>query len=318
VLGPPTAYERAEPSPGGRLGPAKRRLLDSALEIEAEDPASVLYLHTVFCQTCLPYRDPGPGVREWEREQGRVSLLVEAGRARDPRTGGWLRLGLPYGPKPRLILAHLNAEALRSRSPEVEVERTLTAFVRRVGLDPKGRNMRLVRDQLARLSAAQIRLAVAYGDDRSHQVNAHIVGGFDLWFPRDDRQRVLWPVTVRLSPDYFESLQRHAVPLDERAVAALSHSAMALDLYCWLAQRLHRVDPARPALVPWAALKAQFGWHYAAMFKFRQVFRQALAGALTQYGGAQVGLDGRGLRLRASPPSVRRRLASSRGACHPS
>jgi hypothetical protein len=78
------------------------------------------------------------------------------------------------------------------------------------------------------------------------------------------------------------------------------------------------VDPARPALVPWAALKAQFGWHYAAMFKFRQVFRQALAGALTQYGGAQVGLDGRGLRLRASPPPVRRRLASSRGACHPS
>jgi hypothetical protein len=36
---------------------------------------------------------------------------------------------------------------------------------------------------------------------------------------------VLWPSTLRLSADYFESLTRFAVPLDERAIAALAHSA---------------------------------------------------------------------------------------------
>jgi len=48
---------------------------------------------------------------------------------------------------------------------------------------------------------------------------------------------------------HFVSLQKHAVPLDERALAALSHSAMALDIYAWLAQRLHRVPRGRPQFI---------------------------------------------------------------------
>jgi hypothetical protein len=70
---------------------------------------------------------------------------------------------------------------------------------------------------------------------------------------------VLWPTTLRLSLDYYESLTRYAVPLDERAVAALAHSAMALDMYCWMAQRLHRIPPGKPQFVPWTALQEQFG-----------------------------------------------------------
>ena len=140
-------------------------------------------------------------------------------------------------------------------------------------------------------------------------MQAHIVKGFELWLPKDNRQRVLWPSSVSLSADYFESLQRHAVPLDERAIAALSHSAMALDLYCWLAQRLHRIDPARPAFIPWKAVKDQFGWHYSAMFKFRQVFRQTLDLVCSQYRAAQIELDGRGMTLRNSAPPVKGRIA---------
>jgi Plasmid encoded RepA protein len=290
------------------LSRIQQRLIQSAGEIAQEDPASILYQHTVFCQTSMPYRDPGPAIREWEREQGRASLLIEAGRVRDPKGGGWLKLGLPFGPKPRLILAHLNAEALRAGSPEVEVEASLTAFVKRIGLDPKGRNMRIIKDQLSRLSAAQIRMAVTYSEEHTRQINAHIVSGFDLWFPKNERQRVLWPSTVCLSLDYFASLQRHAVPLDERAIAALSHNAMALDVYCWLAQRLHRINPTRPAFVPWTALRNQFGWHYSTVRKFRQVFRLTLDGVLTQYRDARIVLDGRGLTLQNSPPPIRGRL----------
>ena len=140
-------------------------------------------------------------------------------------------------------------------------------------------------------------------------MQAHIVSGFDLWFPKDERQRVLWPSTVRLSLDYFESLQRHAVPLDERAVAALSHSAMALDIYRWLAQRLHRVRPGKPAFIPWTALKDQFGWHYGRMDNFKRVFRQTLDMVLSQYRGARLELDDRGMTLRNSPPPVKGRMA---------
>jgi hypothetical protein len=225
---------------------------------------------------------------------------------------------LPFGPKPRLVLAHLNAEALRTGSPEIEIEASLTAFVKRIGLDPKGRNMRIIKDQLSRLSAAQVRMAVIYSEEHIRQVNAHIVSGFDLWFPKDDRQRVLWPSTVCLSLDYFASLTKHAVPLDERAIAALSHSAMALDVYCWLAQRLHRVAPARPAFVPWNALRDQFGWHYSTVRKFRQNFRVVLGLVCTQYRGARIEAEQSGLILRHSAPPVKARMALVAKASRPS
>jgi hypothetical protein len=76
------------------------------------DEQRLAFQHTVFCQTSLPYRNPGDDVRKWEREQGAIALRVEAGTARHPKTGKWVELGLPWGTKPRLILAHLNAEAL--------------------------------------------------------------------------------------------------------------------------------------------------------------------------------------------------------------
>jgi hypothetical protein len=287
----------------------QQRLIRSAVEIEADDPDAILFQHTVFCQTGLPYRNPGDVVRIWMRKQGTARLEVEAGRAFSPGADEFVDVGLPFGPKPRLILVYLNAEALRTGSPEIEVEDSLTAFVKRLGFVSKGRNMLIIKDQLARLSAAEIRLAIAYGTAQTRQVQAHIVTGFDLWFPKDERQRVLWPSTVRLSLDYFESLQRHAVPLDERAVAALSHSAMALDIYCWLAQRLHRINPGKPAFIPWTALREQFGWHYGRMDNFKRVFRQTLTMVVSQYRGARIELDDRGMTLRNSLPPVKGRLA---------
>jgi hypothetical protein len=285
----------------------QQRLIRSAVEIEADDPDAILFQHTVFCQTGLPYRDPGDAVRVWERRQGKVALRVEAGAANDPNRNQFVELGLPFGTKPRLVLAHLNSEALRLGSPVIEVEDSLTAFVRRLGLASKGHNIRIIKDQLSRLSAATVRLAVS-NQNWGFQVNAQIVNAFDLWFPKDERQRVLWPSTVQLSLDYFESLQRHAVPLDERAVAALSHSAMGLDIYAWLAQRLHRVSPFKPQSIPWTALKEQFGWHYGRMDKFKAVFRKTLGMVLTQYQGAKIELDNRYMTLCYSPPPIAKRV----------
>lgn len=294
------------------LSRVESRLIRSAVQIEADNPETILYQHTVFCQTGLPYRDPGPDRRDWERVNGNIRLRIEAGSALHPETGEWVQLGLPYGPKPRLILAYLNREALIHGSPEIEVDASLTAFVKGLlGYDPNGKEIRLLKEQLTRLAASLVRMGVIR-DGRTTQVEAKVVSAFDLWFPKDNRQRILWPSTVRLSLDYFESLQRHAVPLDERAIAALAHSAMALDVYAWLAQRLHRVEPGKSQFVTWAALKGQFGWHYGRMDNFKRVFRQTLDSVRSQYRGARLALDDRGMTLHYSPPPVKGRLATLR------
>ena len=125
-----------------------------------------------------------------------------------------------------------------------------------------------------------------------------------MWAPRDPNQKVLWPTTIQFSPSYFESLMEHAIPLNEQAIQRLSHNAMALDIYTWLAQRLHRVDPRKAAFVPWVSLKEQFGQGYGAMNNFRRVFKTALRQVSAVYREARYTEDGRGMRLLQSRPPV--------------
>jgi hypothetical protein len=280
----------------------QKRLIDTAGLLD-DGKQDVTFQHSILCQTSLPYRDPGDDVRVWERLNGTAHLEVLAGKAMHPELGRLVPLGLPFGPKTRLILAHVNAEALRTSSPDIEVADSLTAFVKRLKLDPGGRNMRTIKDQLARLSAASVRLGLLR-DGRAITVNSQIVTAFDLWFPKDNRQRVLWPSTVRLSLDYFESLKAHAVPLDERAIAALSHSAMALDLYAWLAQRLHRIPKPHHQFIPWPAVKEQFGGDYDRLRKFREKFMTALRQVHAVYPAMKIDITEHGLFLHTSPPPV--------------
>ena len=284
-----------------------RRLVDASVDIASEPPSAITYQHTVFCQIGMPYRSQ-PGRRLWERRNGRVYLRIEAGSALHPGAGQFVLQPLPFGPKARLILIHLNGEALRCRSRTVQVEDSLTAFVKRLlARSPNGREIGTFRDQLGALSASLVRLAVIEGE-RALQMDIKVITAFDLWAPKDARQRVLWPSVVQLSAEYFESLSRHAVPLDERAIAALAHSGLGLDIYCWLAQRLHRVPQGGAQLIPWTSLHEQFGPGYASLDKFRQVFRFTLAMVHGQYQGARVELDRRGLIVRSSPPPVPRRV----------
>ena len=230
--------------------PIQRRLIDTAtahFEQPPDQKRSLLYQHSVLCQTYLPYRDPGDEKREWERLNGDVHLLVKAGEAMHPETRRLVRFGLPYGPKCRLVLMYINQHALISKSPQLhDIQDSLTAFVRRVlKLDPKGRNIETVKEQLKRLSTAFITLGFVgdFADGTGAETDyVKIVRQFNLWLPKDDRQRVLWPSYIDLSLDYFESLMAHAVPLDEAHIGALSHSGLALDIYVWLAQRLHRIQ----------------------------------------------------------------------------
>jgi hypothetical protein len=285
----------------------QQRLLD-LVDAPGGESSEILYQHSVLCQTCLPYRDPGDEVRIWARRNGFLKLEVQAGRAYDGRREDFVDVGLPFGPKPRLVLYHLNAEALRTQSPVLELEDSLTAFVKRtLGLDAGGRNIRTVKDQLSRLSASDFRIGTSK-DDRSMTIKGSIVEGFELWTPRDVKQRVLWPTTIQFSPRYFESLMKHAVPLNETAIARLSHNAMALDVYTWLAQRLHRVEEGKTAFVPWLALHEQFGHGYERLRDFRRVFHRTLRQVKAVYPESKFDVAVGGVTLKHSRSPVGKRL----------
>jgi hypothetical protein len=258
----------------------------------------------------LPTAKPPDDMLRWEQRQGRATLLVVAGEVLDPSTGRFVQLGLPYGPKSRVLLMHLNSEAIRNQSPIIPVEDTMTAFFRRLmGKTQDGRQINMLKKQLSALSAATFRMGIAY-EDHAVQVDAKVVGAFDLWFNKDANQRVLWPSTLRLSLDYYESLTNFAVPLDERAISALSFSAVALDIYCWLAQRLHRIPQGKAQFIHWPGLQEQFGQGYAELRNFRPFFLRMLKQVKAAYPEAKIDADKKGLYLWQSPPPIKKRLVS--------
>jgi hypothetical protein len=84
---------------------------------------------------------------------------------------------------------------------------------------------------------------------------------------------------------------------------------MALDVYVWLAYRLHRI--IKPTLVSWKALYDQFGGGFQRIRKFREQFREPLALALAAYPEANVEVDEKGVRMNPSAPPIPHRLPSS-------
>ncbi len=281
----------------------QEKLIEASISIRADAPERIDYLHSVQCQCGIPYKNPGEGVREWDRKQGGAVLRIEAGAAIDPRSGEFVKLGLPYGEKPRLVLIHLASEAVRNGSAVVDVEDSMTAFAKSLGVEANGQQLKALKDQLARLAASTVRMGIVE-EGRAVQVNTQFVSAFDLWFPKQPDQRVLWPSTVRLSQEYFQSLGRHAVPLDHRAVAALASSSMALDVYVWLAQRLHRVPTGKPQFITWAAAYEQFGQGFGRVRDFRRQFLHTLSQVKAAYPSARIDTNEQGLTLEHSPPPV--------------
>ena len=277
------------------------------IHVTTPENGSLFYQHTVLCQTSMPYRNPGDETRVWDRKNGRVHMRLKAGDVLDPERGEMVELGLPWGAKPRLITAYISTQCVLTQDATIEVEDTFRQFVLKLGYSAQGHDFRTMKDQLSRLSASDITFAVSPGADHSAMFYGRIVKSFDLWLVKDARQRLLWPSTLTVSTDYFESLMSHAVPLPEQALIALKGSAVQLDIYCWLAQRLHRIKPDKFDFLPWTALYAQFGQGYSQIRRFRAKFLDHLKAVHGVYATAKIEADGKGLYLHHSPPPVPKR-----------
>ena len=118
--------------------PQERRLLvDIAAEVLSDETQSIGISYTGFCLTSLPHKrlaDDQP----WEKKGNRVSLLVEPGRMK--LKGRTTLYGVPYGARARMILLYLQTQAGRTGSREVELGRSMRAWLERMGVRVWGRN----------------------------------------------------------------------------------------------------------------------------------------------------------------------------------
>jgi len=291
------------------LGMKRERIVDGMGELWDTDSAQkITYSHSIMCQTSMPFSNQHDNQR-WEVRNGSSIMVIKAGEVYDPVTTDMVQLGLPYGTKPRLILLDWNRQAVLTQNPEIEVESSLYAFMKRLGLKPTGRPYAMVKKQLAALAACNMTIGRATETGGTTDYGK-IVNHLDIWFPKDDKQRLLWPNTVTLAPDYFADLMIHAVPLDESALFLLRDSAVELDIYAMLAERLHRINSNKPQFVHWAGLRDQYGKGYKRIDNFRKKFRRHLLNVQAVYPDARLqevhAKDGmpKGLLLCRSKPPV--------------
>ncbi len=170
-----------------------------------------------------------------------------------------------------------------------------------LGYDAQGHWYSTLRDQLHALAASRLQMGFC-----GRTVNETAIKRIDAWLPADHTRRTTWPGTLMLDPSFFDELVQHSVPLDARALHALRGSALALDVYVWLAHRLHRLNH-RTMWLPWRTLKCQFGHEYQGAHghgDFCTSFKHALRKVLIVYPAANVTIQRGGIELRQSAPPV--------------
>ena len=105
-------------------------LLDSTLlirGIDVRDADELAFMARMLVQATLPHSDPG-AVSEFGRTNGSFRLVIQPGAG----------LGIPYGSYPRLVLAWLTTEAVRTKSRRLVLGDSLSAFMGEIGLVPTG------------------------------------------------------------------------------------------------------------------------------------------------------------------------------------
>lgn len=288
---------------GAAKPPTQREieLVQVSADIMGQSPSGndFAFIHSVMCQVGLP-RSKVDGER-FMRQSGAAWLNVQAG-VLDEGNGPVLQ-PVPYGAMPRLALAWVSTYAKRHGSREIPIGDSAAEFLRNMGINgDDGRRYSTLRTQMNALAACRLQLGY-----KGRTYNGQPVEQFDAWVTnRVSRQRALWPGVMILSDSYFSELVENAVPLDNRALHALKGSALALDVYTWLAHRLHRIE-GRPVILYWTNLREQFGQEYQgkdATKDFQKKFRIALRAVLAVYPQARVKPVTGGLMLMSSPPPI--------------
>ena len=305
VLADSQAKRDAERTRMAKLPASKRRRVETAKALQALPPTSadLTHVHSVLAICGLPYERLPQGQRDYDRAQGNMSISVTAGRLADER-GQYHLQPVPFGPKARLVLMHLCSEAIQQKSATIEIADTFTGFVRDMGFPDSGGKrgpLTAFKEQLNALAACSIRMST-WSPHGMRSKAFHPIEDIALWLANDPRQTSLWPSTVTFSPAMYQSLSRHALPLNKRVLRAFAGSARKLDVYAWLSWRMHNL--ATPLSLSWTALYEQFGGASAELRRFKQHFRDDIREILEVLDKLPLELTDKGLTIRPADPSA--------------
>lgn len=133
-------------------------MVEAAAAYLASEEVEIGFLYSGWAQAALPHKRL-PDDAPWQITTERVTLIVQPGLRAVP-DGEPVSVGVPYGSCARLILLYLQSEAIRTNSREIELGKSLHAWLRRLGIPIGGKSMKDVRDQAERLSRCRMTFTI--------------------------------------------------------------------------------------------------------------------------------------------------------------
>ena len=217
----------------------------------SETDPNLGFMARMMALCSLPRSNPG-NRHQYKRQNGPFKLVMIAGADNK----------LPFGNLPRLLLAWVCTEAVRTQSRELVLGASLSEFMRTLGILSSDRGgttgiRTRLRNQMDRLFYASVQLI--YEDEESKAgISSFVADRTEFWWnERKPDEASLWKSKIHLSETFFNEIIHHPVPLDMHILKALKRSSLGLDLYLWLTYRMFSLrDPLR---IPWRQMYRQFG-----------------------------------------------------------
>ena len=248
-LGGGTVKKALHPSPQARRHFTQADQVNQLVGASEAD-ADLGFMSRLLALCSLPRSNPGNRL-QYKRVNGPFTLYMIAGGGNK----------LPFGNLPRLLMAWLSTEAVRTQSRELVLGRSLSEFMRSLGINSdsggaRGEQTRL-RNQMNRLFGCTVSLI--YEDESGFaRVTSPVADKHEFWWdPRRPDKAALWESKIELGEKFFNEIIHHPVPLDMNILKALKRCSLGLDLYLWLVPYRTFVLK-RPLRLSWRQLYHQF------------------------------------------------------------
>ena len=238
--------EALQPLPQAKHHFTQADQVDQLVRACEEEP-DLGFMVRLMALCSLPRTNPGTR-HQYKRVNGPYKLVVIAGADNK----------LPFGNLPRLLLAWVCTEAVRTQSRELVLGDSLSEFMRKLGIySTSGEKYTRLRNQMKRFFGCSVTL-IYENPGGFARVSSYVADKHEFWWnERKPDERSLWKSRIELGEKFFQEIIAHPVPLDMNTLKALKRSSLGLDLYLWLNYRTFTLK--LPLRLSWTSLYRQFG-----------------------------------------------------------
>ena len=216
----------------------------------SEADADMGFMARLLALCSLPRTNPKQR-NQYVRRNGPYALYITAGAGNR----------LPFGNLPRLLMAWVCSEAVRTQRRELVLGRSLYEFMHKLGMEDRsggrhGERARL-KNQMTRLFRCSVQIIYTDGEHEV-TVSSFLADRTEYWWnTKRPTAPVLWDSTIELGEKFFQEIIAHPIPLDLNTLRAMKRSSLGLDLYFWLVYRTFTLKA--PLTLSWRQLYRQFG-----------------------------------------------------------